>query len=237
MKVDKYSGRVLQGPVHDIYVYEAPVRLWHWITVAMMFPLIITGYLIGDPPLPVYVGGEATEIYTFAWVRIIHFACAMIFTVALGMRIYWAFVGNHHARSIFLPPVWRFSWWKGLWDQAMYYLFVNKESPSWIGHNPLAQIAMCAMFFLGSLFIIITGFALYAQQWSWGEGWMFLFSWVHKLFGSTQAVRTAHHLAMYYLIIFSMAHMYMVFREDIMGHESVIGTMVNGIRMFKTKEH
>jgi Ni/Fe-hydrogenase 1 B-type cytochrome subunit len=38
---------------------------------------------------------------------------------------------------------------------------------------------------------------------------------------------------MWYLVLFSVVHMYMVFREDIMSGESIISTMVNGIRMFK----
>ena len=38
----------------------------------------------------------------------------------------------------------------------------------WVGHNPLAQIAMFAMFTLGTLFMIVTGLALYAEQWGWG---------------------------------------------------------------------
>lgn len=237
MKIEKYSGRVLPGPVENIYVYQTPVRLWHWIMVAMMIPLAITGYLIGDPPPAVHVGAEATFVYFFAWIRIIHFACAMIFTVAFLMRIYWAFVGNHHSRDIFLPPVWSLNWWRGLWDQAMYYLFLRKEAPSWVGHNPLAQSAMFAMFVVGTVVIILTGFGLYAQQWAWGDGWMALFGWTHTMMGEPQTVRTLHHLMMWYLILFAMVHVYMVFREDIMGKESVIGTMVDGIRMFKTKEH
>jgi Ni/Fe-hydrogenase 1 B-type cytochrome subunit len=46
-------------------------------------------------------------------------------------------------------------------------------------------------------------------------------------------VRTIHHLAMWYLLLFAVIHIYMVFREDIMSGESVIGTMINGIRTFK----
>ena len=34
-------------------------------------------------------------------------------------------------------------------------------------------------------------------------------------------------------MLFAVIHMYMVFREDIMSGESVIGTMINGIRMWK----
>ncbi|MDI5811259.1 cytochrome b/b6 domain-containing protein, partial [Salmonella enterica subsp. enterica serovar Anatum] len=29
------------------YVFEAPVRLWHWLTVACMLVLMVTGYFIG----------------------------------------------------------------------------------------------------------------------------------------------------------------------------------------------
>ncbi len=62
---------------------------------------------------------------------------------------------------------------------------------------------------------------------------MNLMGWVFVLFGDPQMVRTLHHLAMWYLVLFAVVHMYMVFREDIMSGESVIGTMTNGIRMFK----
>ncbi|MDR2711221.1 MAG: Ni/Fe-hydrogenase, b-type cytochrome subunit [Burkholderiales bacterium] len=235
MKIEKNSGRVLEGPTESVYVFQAPVRLWHWITVLMMFPLVFTGYLISNPPDA--VGGEATFTYGFAWVRIIHMSCAMVFAVAFLMRIYWAFVGNRYARSLFVPPVWSIAWWKGLFRQLFYYLFLKKEPDSWIGHNPLAQAGMIAMFVVGVVVSIITGFALYAQQWSSGTGWMAAFGWVHSLFGDAQAVRTTHHLAMYYLLIFTIMHIYMAFREDIMGRETVVSTMVNGIRAFKTREH
>jgi len=53
------------------------------------------------------------------------------------------------------------------------------------------------------------------------------------LLGGSQMVRTIHHLAMWYLVLFAAIHVYMVFREDIMSGETVISTMINGIRMFK----
>ncbi len=46
---------------------------------------------------------------------------------------------------------------------------------------------------------------------------MNVFGWVNTLLGSSQMVRTVHHFAMYYLMIFAIVHMYMVFREDIMS--------------------
>ena len=76
-------------------------------------------------------------------------------------------------------------------------------------------------------------FALYAQQWAWGTSYMNWFGWVFVWLSDAQNVRTWHHLAMWYVVLFAVAHIYMVFREDIMSGESVISTMVNGIRMFK----
>lgn len=231
MKVNHTSGRVLAGPLEPVYVYEAPVRLWHWVMMLAMVALAVTGYLIGSP-LPA-IGGEATFSYYFATVRMIHFVAAMIFVVAFLVRIYWAFVGNHHSRAIFLPPFFSGEWWRGVFGQTGYYLFLKKESDLWVGHNPLAQLAMFFTYTLGVIVMIFTGLSLYAEQWGWGTPWMNAFGWVILLLGTPQAVRTVHHLGMWYLVVFAAIHVYMVFREDIMSGQTIIGTMISGIRSFK----
>jgi Ni/Fe-hydrogenase 1 B-type cytochrome subunit len=53
------------------------------------------------------------------------------------------------------------------------------------------------------------------------------------LLGYSQNVHTLHHLGMWYLIIFTLVHLYMVVREDIFADETVISTMVNGWRVAK----
>jgi Ni/Fe-hydrogenase 1 B-type cytochrome subunit len=78
-------------------VFEAPVRLWHWLTVGCMLVLMVTGYFIGRP-LP-SVSGEATYLFYMGDIRLVHFSAAMVFTVILLMRIYWAFVGNRYSRE------------------------------------------------------------------------------------------------------------------------------------------
>jgi Ni/Fe-hydrogenase 1 B-type cytochrome subunit len=233
MRIDPVSGEVLAGPLEPIYVYEAPVRLWHWLMMVAMMVLVPTGYLIGSPPPA--IGGEPALHYFFGYIRMAHFIAAMVFAVTFAVRIYWAFVGNHSSRALFIVPVWRASWWRGLFSQTAYYLFLKNESKLWVGHNPLAQFAMFAMYALGALFIIITGLALYSEQWGWGTTPMNLMGWVFVLFGDPQTVRTLHHLAMWYLLLFTVVHVYMVFREDIMSGESVIGTMTNGIRFWKSE--
>jgi Ni/Fe-hydrogenase 1 B-type cytochrome subunit len=231
MQVERWTGRVLSGPLEHVYVYEAPVRIWHWLTVLCFMVLGVTGYFIGAPPPS--IGGEATHSFLFGWIRMAHFVTGFVLIAAFAVRVYWIFAGNHHARGIFIPPLWSWAYWRGVISQGLYYLFLRRESDRWVGHNPLAQTAMFFMFTLGMLVLIFTGLGLYAQGYGWGSTWMNLFGWVTTLLGTPQAVRTTHHLAMWYVLLFALVHMYMAFREDVMGQSTVVGTMVNGIRMWK----
>ena len=88
MVVDAASSEVLGGTLQQVYVYEAPVRIWHWVTVLSMIVLVATGYLIGSP----WSGPsrEATFTYFFGNVRLVHFLAAAVFVVAFVVRIYWA---------------------------------------------------------------------------------------------------------------------------------------------------
>ena len=87
---------------------------------------------------------------------------------------------------------------------------------------------MFSMFMLGAVVLILTGFALFAQQYPWERRGRPL-RWVTVLLGDPQMVRTVHHFAMWYMLLFAMIHRYMVFREDITRGSTVISTMINGI--------
>ena len=70
--------------VRSIYVYEAPVRLWHWVNALAIVVLAVTGYFIGKP-LPT-VPGEAAENFVLGYIRFAHFAAAYIFAVGQQRR-------------------------------------------------------------------------------------------------------------------------------------------------------
>jgi Ni/Fe-hydrogenase 1 B-type cytochrome subunit len=217
-----------------VYVWEAPVRLWHWVMMLAMFVLIGTGFLIGVPPPS--VGGEAYDTFWFGYIRFLHFAAGYVFAVFFALRVYWALVGNKFAREIFTVPVQMLGakFWSGLVHQALYYLFVHRESRGYLGHNPLAAAAMFFMYLLGAVWMIVSGFALYGEGAGMGS-WQFkLFtSWLQPLVGDSQQLHTYHRLGMWYLVIFSIVHIYMVIREDIFSKETVISTMINGWRVPK----
>ena len=216
-----------------VYVYEAPVRLWHWINFFAIVALCVTGYLIGSP-LPSVSSGEAIEHYVMGYVRFIHFAAGYIFAIGFVFRAYWAIVGNSHSREIFLPPIFSGSFWSEVWHEIKWYGFMTKEPKKYIGHNPLAIISMHTMFVWGSIFMIATGLALYGEgegMGSWQYQWFS--SWIIPLLGQSQDLHTFHHLGMWLIIIFAMIHIYVAVREDIMSRQSIISTMISGWRLFK----
>ena len=108
-----------------VYVYEAPMRLWYWVNALAITVLAITGYFIASP-LP-SMPGEASDYFLMGYIRFAHFASGYILAVGFLFRIYWAFMGNHHARQLFLPPFWRSAFWDGVWHEIKWYAFMAKE--------------------------------------------------------------------------------------------------------------
>lgn len=214
-----------------VYVYEKPVRLWHWVNALALVTLAVTGYLIGSPP--VVTEGEASGHFLFGYIRFVHFSAGYVLALGLAGRAYWAWAGNVYARELFLPPIHKPGFWRGIWHEILWYLFLVPEPRKHIGHNPLAGLAMFVFFVLGSLFMIVTGFALYGEglgQGSWAGRW---FGWVIPLLGGSQATHSWHHLGMWYLLVFTLIHVYIVVREQHFSRQSMTTTMLDGWRTWK----
>lgn len=226
------EGAVAHGrSIKSVYVYEAPVRVWHWINALAITVLALTGYFIGSP-LPTQPG-EASANFLMGYIRFAHFAAGYVLAVGLLGRTYWAIVGNHHARELYWVPLLTKAYWVEVLGMLKWYAFVSPRPGRYVGHNPLARFAMFFGYLLLTLFMICTGFALYgegAQMGSWQER---LFGWVIPLMGQSQDVHTWHHLGMWGLIVFIILHVYAAIREDIMGRSSVVSTMISGHRTFK----
>ena len=226
-----YGGKT--GSRFDaVYVYEAPVRIWHWINALAILVLGVTGYLIASP-LP-SLAGEASDHFLMGYIRFAHFAAGYIMIAGFLLRIYWAFVGNRHARQIFAPPIHRLSWWGGIIYSIRWYFFLEPEARKYVGHNPLATFGMHFGYVWLTVFMIVTGLALYGE----GAGmasWQYRFfsSWVIPLFGQSQDVHTWHHLGLWGMIVFVIIHIYAAIREDIMSRQSMISSVTTGWRTFK----
>jgi Ni/Fe-hydrogenase 1 B-type cytochrome subunit len=83
------------------------------------------------------------------------------------------------------------------------------------------------------IFMVCTGFALYSEGTGLGSWQDRLFGWVIPLIGSSMQVHSLHRLGMWLTLIFVMLHVYAAIREDIMGRQSIVSTMISGYRTFK----
>eukprot|EP01035_Chromulina_nebulosa_P011880 gene11880-15855_t len=103
--VHLYEGgaEVAHHELLRVYVWEQPVRWFHWINAASVLALGATGWLIAHPPA-FLSAQEASFSYWFGTVRFLHFLFGYIFAANFAFRLYWSFVGNKFAHwRNFLP--------------------------------------------------------------------------------------------------------------------------------------
>lgn len=211
-----------------VYVWEVPVRLYHWVNAACVLCLAVTGYIIGAP-FSIPVRGEAWSNYWFGTVRFVHFTAAFVFFFNFLGRIYWGFVGNQHARWYnFLPlsgPLLR-KQVREVVDVLKVDILQSRVEPlPSVGHNALAGWTYF-LTFLAFLFQSVTGFGMYSAM---SRAWLpRSFSWIVPLMGGDFAVRQWHHMTMWFFIVFTMVHVYLVFYHDYVEGRGVLSSMAGG---------
>lgn len=207
-----------------IYVWQLPVRFYHWVNALCILALAVTGYIIGSPPA-LQSSAEASFGYWFGTVRFIHFFAAFIFFFNFLFRLYWGFVGNRFAKWNNFIPVKAEQWKEMLHVLCLDILQFCKKPLRSIGHNSLAGITYFIIF-LAFLFQSVTGFGMYAAM---SNAWLpHLFSWIVPMMGGDFAVRQWHHAMMWVFIIFSIIHVYLVFYHDYVEGRGTISSMAGG---------
>ena len=218
--------------IKEVYVWEMPVRFYHWINALCIVVLAATGYLIGQP-LAIQSGAEASFSYWFGTVRFIHFVAAFIFFFNFVYRIYWGFVGNRYARWDNFIPL-RRSQWKELVDVLKVDILQLRCKPlESVGHNTLASFTYF-LTFIAFLLQSLTGFGIYAAM---SESWFpQLFAWIVPLLGGDLPTRQIHHILMWFFIVFAIVHVYLVFYHDYIERRGVTSSMIGGWKFIDEEE-
>lgn len=207
-----------------VFVWQLPVRVYHWINALCILVLIATGFIIGDPPA-ILSNKDASQIYWFGTVRFIHFMSAYVLLFNFLFRIYWSIVGNQYASwRNFVPTNMQF--FKSLWKVIQVDIFMTKkEDEIIVGHNRLAGF-IYFLTFIAFVIQCLTGFGLYASM----SDWWFpkLFGWVVPLFGGDFMVRFIHHATMWFFIIFIVIHVYLVFYHEYIEGRGEVSSMAGG---------
>ncbi len=218
-----------------VYVWELAVRFFHWLTVLSLITLVITGFIIANPPA-LNRNVEASQTFLFGYVRMIHFIAAYILIANVIFRLYWAFAGNQFANWRYFIPYTKKSW-KNIFHVLKYdiLLFKNKNhklSDVSIGHNRLAAFSYFIMFLL---FVLqaITGLALISDT----SGWWFpkMFHWVVNVLGGDIATRYIHHLLTWFFMVFVVVHVYLVLFHDYLEARGEASAMISGYKFVRSE--
>jgi Ni/Fe-hydrogenase 1 B-type cytochrome subunit len=206
-----------------VYIWDLVVRMSHWIIMICVFMLALTGVYIGDPFL--IPAGAANEQFVMATMKVVHFYTAIIFTLTVASRIAWMFVGSYYAGwRQFVPMSARRR--RDVVGMLKFYLFLSKEPPMNVGHNPLAGSFYLLVFAL-YLVMIFTGFAMYSVS---TTGYMQMWEFLVPMLGGLQMARWIHHLAMWFILGFVAHHIWsamLVSRVEGMG---LIDSLFSGFK-------
>lgn len=214
-----------------IYVYEAPLRAWHWLNATAILLLCVTGWFIGTPPFS--IAGEPSDTYLMGYVRFAHFAAGLSLAIGFLGRAIYAVFGNAYSRELFTLPVHSRQYWSDLRLVVAWYCFASPTTKRVVGHNALARFGMFFLFLLPCLFMIVTGLSLYAEGLGMGHPLYRLAERVLPALGGSLQVHALHRTGMWILVCFVMIHVYVAIREELIGPQSMISTMISGWRMFK----
>lgn len=220
---------------HDyarVYVWEQPVRWFHWINALAITVLGVTGWMIANPPAFMSTS-EASFSYWFGQVRFVHFAAAYVFTFNFAFRLYWAFVGNKYAKWRNFFPLKR-AQLAQIGDVLKVDILQSTAKPvHTVGHNSMAYFTYAGTGLL-TVFQIVSGFALYAPM---SDSWFpALFLWATPLFGSEFSLRIFHYAVMWVFAMFTIIHIYLVFYHDYVEGHGVLSSMVGGWKFMEKKE-
>jgi Ni/Fe-hydrogenase 1 B-type cytochrome subunit len=204
-----------------VRVWDLPVRVTHWVIFAAVAVLSFTGFYIGTPYFS--VAGEGGSM--MRTMRFVHIVSGWVFTAAIIARVVWGFIGgNRWARWDQFIPVTRHRWNLAV-DTLRYYLFLRRQPPPVVGHNPLAGMAYSLVY--GMFYVqILTGLALASLPDRSGPVWV-LTGWVFSIIPIPVA-RLIHHLIMWMTLGFIVHHIYSVVLIDSEERSGLFSSIVTG---------
>lgn len=198
------------GGYAKVEVWPLALRIQHWLNLALIVLLSLTGYFIMDPFLVPRLSADTG--YLMGWIRFLHIAAGFGWIAVAVWRLSLLFVARtKHMQWRSLWPIYRREDFVNMMRTLRYYLFIPGEHPSYIGHNALQQLTYTAIY--GICFVqMLTGMGLYALAEPQHGVWALLTMPVNAL--GIPVVRLIHTLIMFVLWAFVILHVYLVLRSD-----------------------
>jgi Ni/Fe-hydrogenase 1 B-type cytochrome subunit len=209
---DARHPEINMGPAVDVYVWQYPIRLFHWGLVVSLAVLSFTGYYIHDP----FIVGQIQHPFLMGWFRFVHETFGMIFIALFLMRIYLFFGGNRWVGWRQYVPL-SAAQFKEMWEVTKFYAFIRPTPITKIGHNAMAAFSYIGIYSMVAV-EIVTGLVMF--------NWLRhspilgpLVGWIPR-FISFPNLRLIHFLLMFVFIAFGVFHVHLcmlISREEKRG--------------------
>jgi len=189
------------GPAIAVYVWQYPLRLFHWGMVLSIAVLSFTGYYIHSP----FIVGQVKYPFLMGWFRFVHESFGMLLIALFLLRLYLFFAGNRWVRWRQYVPL-RAQQFKEMLEVMKFYAFLRPTPISKVGHNPMAALSYVALYAL-VLIEIVTGLVLFnilRHSVILGP----LVGWVPRLV-SLPNLRLIHFFLMFVFLAFGILHVHL----------------------------
>ena len=181
----------------SVYVYEAPVRVWHWINAACFIILITTGIQIRYPELIDFFSFK-TAVQIHGWVG---------FVLIANYWIWFLFYILTGKIRIYIPTLKPKKLVKEILRQVCYYgygIFIGDPNPHQpVPENKFNPLQKVIYFFIMVFLLpaqLITGLLLWDRQ---------LFSRGVDILGGIMIVQTIHVVLFSFFAAFILVHIYL----------------------------
>jgi len=216
--------------VNVYYVFTIWTRIFHWIMVASILVLFITGLYIGNP---FYIGSQGIEptlavgnLSSMSTIRFIHFTAAYVLLSSFIFRIYGFII---HKGDRMLPKPWTKLFWTGMVDMGLHYGFIRSAHRPYL-RNSMARAGYGGVYAM-IFFEVFTGFAMYAQV-NPNSLLAKTLTPISSLLVDEYIVHMAHHYVAWMIILFVIIHMYMATRADMTEKYGEISAMFSGVKFY-----
>ncbi|KAF1682223.1 MULTISPECIES: Ni/Fe-hydrogenase, b-type cytochrome subunit [unclassified Veillonella] len=211
-------------------VFSLWLRIFHWTMVLCVTFLFWTGLYIGDPGFSMFVGREPAEAinswFSMEMIRRVHFGFAFVLIFAFVFRIYGAI---RYRGDRLLPKFRSRLYWDGLKQTTLHYLMLPRQEEHRVLRNSLARTSYLLVYIM--MFLeICTGLAMYSQINP--NSWLaIVFNPINLMFNEYD-IHIVHHYIAWFFLLFTVAHVYLAFREDVMEESGEVSSMVSGMKFY-----
>jgi len=219
------------------------MRFIHLFTALCMVGAVITGLYIGHPYYQTLIAQTAVDKYVMAWNRWVHLMIAIIFDVtSIVIGYLYLFSRFEKPYKRILPTKRNFI----EFCEVFFNLFTfNRRKKFSSKYSDSYNIVFFTVFHALILFMLFSGLQLYVQgltadQSSIGSWWPIMLhlvtDWTLYVFGGNMGVRIAHHVCMYFILVWVMCHIYYEIWRTIYWQEGDIAIAVGGKKYIKIEK-